>query len=227
MPNMFRTSLIHQEEHVEEELNDSDSDQSESCGGSSSGKGSNHDSGATEPDSTIAKQETKDVFRLKMVVSFVLIVAAIGVAAAVYVYLRHSEEHQFLQQFKEDATKVLDTLEGVVDQTMAALDGVAVNMVSTAKMTNQTWPFVTIDDFAVRMSKVVPLARALCISYYQVIAPEKRDQWEEYALSHNYWVNETMTVQRDWGGYYDSTEYNGYQNPSIYGDYEDIPRNER
>jgi uncharacterized protein HemX len=195
---MLCNNQIHHNDHVNDELHDSDH---ESESSSTSDQGSNYRDGAaaatTEPESDIAKQETQDVFRLKLVVGCVLIVAALGVAAVVFFYLRHSEEHhfleqfaalgvaavvffylrhseehQFLEQFKEDATKILDALEGTVDQTMAALSGVAVNMVSTAKMTHQTWPFVTIDDFAVCMSKVVPLARALCISYYQVIHPK-------------------------------------------------------
>jgi hypothetical protein len=209
----------------DEKDDDSGSDKSESYG-SSSYEDTNH--GETiEPESTIAKQETRNVFRLKVLVALVLTFAAVGTAAVVYLYLSRSEQNQFLGQFNEDARKILDAVEGVLDQTTAAFDGIAVNLVSTAKMTNQTWPFVTIDDFAVRISKVLPLAHAVFISVYQVVLPGQREQWEEYALSHNYWVNETMTVQKDWGEYFGSMEYNREQNPVIYGSFGDIPRNER
>jgi hypothetical protein len=224
-----RSSQIHKDgdfdvKRHDQSSNDSDSDKSESHGSSCE---HTNDGETTEPEITIAKQETRNVFRLKLLVALVLTMAAFGTAAGVYFYLSHSEEHQFLQQFKEDAHKILDAVESVLDQTTAAFDGIAVNLVSTAKMTNQTWPFVTIDDFAVRISKVLPLARALYISVYQVVQPDQREQWEEYTQSHNYWVNETMTVQKDWGEYYGSMEYNGEQNPVPYGNFGDVPRNER
>jgi hypothetical protein len=182
---------------------------------------------ASEPEHTIAKQETRDVFRLRLVVALVLVASAIGVALSVYFYLTHSEEKQFRQKYEDDANTLFDTIGSIFDQCMEALDSVAVTMVSTAEMTNQSWPFVTMANFAVRMSKILPLSHAVSIVAYHVVLPEEREKWEEYAATHNYWVNESVTVQKAWGGYHGTLEFNREQSPAISGNFGDIPRNER
>jgi hypothetical protein len=208
-------------------LDDNGSVSADSESNDSSRNKETDDANAGAPEEVISKKETQAVSRLRLVVLLVLVGAAAAVAATVYFYLTHSEEKQFLDQFEEDAAKIFAAVGGVIDQTMAAFDGIAVTMVSTAKMTNQTWPFVTIADFAVRLSKVLPLSHASIIGAYHILTPENREQWEEYTKNNDYWVNESMTVQKDWGGYYGPVEYNGEQNPVVHGAQGDLPANER
>lgn len=175
----------------------------------------------------IAKQESKDVFRVKLVVLFVLVASAIAVAASVYLFLTYSKHKQFRQQFKDDVNKVLDAIGNNMDRTLAAYDSFAVMLVATAQMTNQTWPFVTINKFAVRASKVLPLSNSLFIGTYNWVTPEQRDEWEAYTTANDAWVNETLAVQEKWGGYHGPIVYNDVQNPVIHGNFEDVPRHER
>jgi hypothetical protein len=175
----------------------------------------------------LAKRETQDVFRLRLAVLLVLVSSAIGAALTVYFYLTVSEETQFMHQFHEDTKKVFDEIGRGIDETMSAFDSMAVTLVSTANMTNQTWPFVTMADYAVRMSKVVPLTHAVVTNTYHVVKPYQRVQWENYTASNNGWVNEGMAVQKDWGKYYGPIEYNGEQPSTLYGTLGDVPMNIR
>jgi hypothetical protein len=177
----------------------------------------------TEP--TIAKQETIDVFRLKLVVLFVLVAAAIGAAASVFVYLESNEESQFLKQFDSDSTKIFDSIGSSLDKTLGSLDSFAVTMVSAARMMNQSWPFVSIPDFAVRMAKVLPLSDAIVLYFNPVVTPDEREKWEKFSVEKHHWINESMAVQAKWEGYYGPEEYSKDYWPVIHGDFEDIPRN--
>jgi hypothetical protein len=154
----------------------SESQDGSSCDGEHVHHGANH----AEPESTIAKRETRDVFRLRLAVLLVLVSSALVVALSVYFYLSHSEDEQFLRQFDDNANKVLDAVGSSLDQAMAAFDGVAVNLVSTARVAKQSWPFVTTADFAVRLAKALPLSHAIVIYSYHVVSSDQRDQWEEY-----------------------------------------------
>jgi hypothetical protein len=179
----------------------------------------------SEQQPTIAKQETQDVFRLKMVVLFVLVVSAIGAAASVFMYLENSEKNEFLKQFKSDSAKIFDSIGTSLDKTLGSLDGLAVMMVSAANMTNQTWPYVTIPDFAVRAAKVLPFSDAIVVYFAPVVTPDQREQWEKYSVEHDHWIYESMAVQVKWDGYYGPKEYTDDHWPVIHGDFEDVPRN--
>jgi hypothetical protein len=174
---------------------------------------------------TIAKQETQDVFRLKLVVLFVLVIAAIGTAACVFVYLKNSEESLFLNQFEGDSTKIFDAIGSNLEKTLGSLDSFGVTMVSAARMTNQSWPFVTIPDFAVRMAKVLPLSDAIVLYFNPVVSPDQRETWEKYSVKNHHWINESMAVQAKWDGYYGPKENSEDYWPIIHGDFGDIPRN--
>lgn len=107
-----------------------------------------------EEGQAIAKSETKVVHSLKLLVYAVLILSTIGVALAVYYFLSNSEQTEFEGQFVDDAKKVLEALGSNLDLTLGSVDALVVSMVSYARDTNQSWPYVTIPDFAVRTSKI-------------------------------------------------------------------------
>jgi hypothetical protein len=177
----------------------------------------------------IAKNETKTVFRLKLTVILVLIVAAVLAAVLIYRYTAGTEESQFKDQFANDASKVLAAAGSSLDRTLGALDSLAVTLVSSARALNQSWPFVTLPDFAVRASKILPLSDAVYISVNPLVTTKTRKDWEAYSLQNNYWVNETMAVQATFKGYYGAkTTYDPLPPDSVInGDTGDIPYNVR
>jgi hypothetical protein len=176
---------------------------------------------------SIAKAETKDLFRLKFIVVTVLVCSAVGVALWAYLYVTWNEQALFEKQFDGDTDKILQALGTAWDKTLGLMDGLAITFVSSARDKNQTWPCVTLPDFAVRMSKVVPLTDAVNINVLPIVTRETRSKWEAYTRENDGWVNEAVALQDTWDGYFGPIVYNGTHNHVIHGDFHDIPRNTR
>jgi hypothetical protein len=181
----------------------------------------------SEMSESIAKAETKDIFRLKFVVATVLVCSAVGVALWVYLYVTWNEQALFEKQFDGDSDKILQALGASWDKTLGLMDGLAITLVSSARDKNQTWPCVTLPDFAVRMSKVVPLTDAVNINVLPIVTKETRQRWEAYTRDNDGWVNEAVAIQDNWDGYFGPIAYNGTHNHVIHGDFHDVPRNTR
>jgi len=62
-------------------------------------------------------------------------------------------------------------------------------------VTNQTYPFVTIDNFAVQAGKLLKNSRAKYITTYNYVVKEQRKEWEAYTKSHNSWIDQSIDVQ--------------------------------
>lgn len=159
------------------------------------------EAGEMKQEETLAENETKAVGRLKLVVLFILMLSAIGVALSVYFYVRNSELEEFEDSFNGDAVKVLASLGANVDFTMEAIDSFAANVLSYARGTNQTWPYVTIPDFAVRSGKLLSLSSAFYVNTYPFVTGEQREEWEAYAATHNQWIDESLDIQENFSGY--------------------------
>ncbi|KAG7338693.1 adenylate/guanylate cyclase [Nitzschia inconspicua] len=64
-----------------------------------------------------------------------------------------------------------------------------------AEATNQTWPYVVVEDFAVRAEKIRSLANAVYVSTYHLVQPEQRYEWQNFtAKTGNKWINESISV---------------------------------
>jgi len=72
--------------------------------------------------------------------------------------LRILKKKNFEEQFLDDAHKVLEAVGSSLYLTLGAIDALVDSMISFAHYTNQTWPFVTIPDFAVRSAKIRSLS---------------------------------------------------------------------
>lgn len=143
-------------------------------------------------------KSAKTVYRLKMVILTFFTLTAAGVTAAFLVYRhynRQAQEKEFKNRFQEDATNMLASLSMSIDSTLAATDAFAVSMLAYAKATNQTYPYVTIGDFPVQAGKLLKNSRAKFVNTYQIVEESQRLEWEEYASTHNGWVDESVEVQ--------------------------------
>jgi cell division protein FtsL len=194
---------IHEEEDLEPDLSD---------GASIKGENSNNSN-----EEVIAHKETKKVGRLKLVVLAALVVSAVVVAVSVHTYITKKEQQLFEEQFEDDTIKVLDAIGATFDKIMWSFESVESDFLTIASVANQTWPFVTIPDFSDQMTNVLALSGAIHVGFVPVVAPELRMQWEEYAADHHEeWINEAMTVQEEYHGYYGPIVYNASYEQTIH-----------
>jgi hypothetical protein len=180
---------------------------------------------AESSNTNIAKKETQEVYHLKIIVLSILFVSAIVTATCVYVFISKKEEGICVEQFQNNAAKVLDAVGNSIDQTLIPMDSLAVDLVSHARASNSPWPFVTLPEFGLRMSKSLPLTDAMMIQYLPLVQPWQRADWEKYVSRNNAWVNETMKLQETWDGYYAPIDFNWTAKDIIYGDNGDIESN--
>lgn len=180
-----------------------------------------------EPKEILAKKETSTVFRLKLIVMLVLLFSAVGVSTGVYFFASRQEESTFETQFTGASNKVLENIGRSIERNLDSFDSVAVTLISFTHNTNKSWPFVTLPNFAVRMSKILPLTNSAYISINPVVAPEHRKEWEQYSLENQFWINETMAFQETWKEYYGPVVYEWTPDPVIHGISGDEPYNIR
>jgi hypothetical protein len=174
----------------------------------------------------IGKRETVAVTRLRLVVVLVLVISTVAASFSIHSYLTRSETERFESQFHDDSHKILEATGSTLDKTLGLLDSIAVLYVSEADFTNQSWPFVTMPNFAVRMAKVLPLTDAIIINVLPYVKNELRAEWEAYTVSQHGWVEQSMKIQDHWEGYYGPIVYNSPPNGVLHSDFADLPYNE-
>jgi len=157
------------------------------------------DSNATSEESLgIAKKENLRVKTWRLVMFGVLIVTTIVVAVTVFQVVRLAEKEDFETAFKVDSQKIYEAMSYSMETKLEAVDSLALTMVSSAKILNQTWPFTLLPDFASKAAKTRILSDAIALQQYQVVEnDDQRLLWEAYAKTHESWVQEGIDVTRE------------------------------
>ncbi|KAG7338222.1 adenylate/guanylate cyclase [Nitzschia inconspicua] len=147
---------------------------------------------------SIAHTENKAVLVWKLVMIFVLLASTVAGAITVFLYVSHEEQASFEAAFSDNSLKLFEAIGGSLDIKLAAVDSFVTAIVSDAKARNQTWPFVTVPDFAKRASKIRGLSYALSVTQFQILRNDRdRRIWEDsYVRENDGWVQEGIDVQR-------------------------------
>ncbi|KAL7569517.1 hypothetical protein ACA910_013892 [Epithemia clementina (nom. ined.)] len=145
-----------------------------------------------QPD-IIAKRETQQIFRLRVLVFSVLFLSMALVSVLTYYYTSTSEQTDFEEAFHDNAGKVLQALGASLDKAIAGVDAFVISILSHARETNQTWPFVTVPDFEARSTKFLALTKAMVFILYTLVTQETRLEWEQYTQQHGRdWTSKSM-----------------------------------
>lgn len=177
---------------------------------------------------SIAHTENKAVMLWKIVVVLVMLASTVGVAVIVFLYLSREEQSEFEAAFSSDSNKVFEAIGNALDIKLGAVDAFVTSIVSFAKATNQTWPFVTVADFPTRAAKVRSLSHAMSISQLQIVWNDvDRKVWEDsYVEQNDGWVKEAIETQRtdpSFDGDTSNTDYESHDHTDIwFGHHDDI-----
>lgn len=156
----------------------------------------------TPQGTAIGTKESIDINRFKIIVILILLAVATVASTCVLVFIKRAEQSQFEAAFHDDALKVLESVRNSIDNTLMPLDNLAVALVSNANAQKEEWPYVTLNDYAVRVAKVLPLTDAIYIAVLPVVTPANRLRWENYSSTHDDWVEESFAIQDNWELYY-------------------------
>ena len=129
----------------------------------------------------LTRRETRAVFRLRVMVISVLVLAATGVSVTVLMVTRQAEIDEFKVQYEGAAQKVLDSFDGIL-QGMGSISGLAVSETAHSVDHNVSFPFVTMSNFQEKGGHARSLSQALYVSISMVVKEEQLPAWDEFVL---------------------------------------------
>lgn len=147
--------------------------------------------GAVRPEDEVdVKSETTVVFRLRMLVFFVLFATAVSISFTVYYITVKAREEEFLAQFEAAATLTTDAFVDVVESRLGAVASIGVAMTANGIDQGQLgWPFVTLSSFQQRARNALYESKAVFIGTAHFIADDdERNVWEDFARNHSGWM---------------------------------------
>mmetsp|Transcript_21372 Transcript_21372/g.50809 ORF Transcript_21372/g.50809 Transcript_21372/m.50809 type:complete len:1202 (-) Transcript_21372:132-3737(-) len=174
-----------------------------SHGGADGSSTSGHPSGASTAGSDsqnehlgLGKRLTRNVNSSKMAVLAILFLVTIGVCLAVYFITSNGEEAEFQTTFEGQADKVLTSFQGILEQKIAAIASLGVTFTAFAQANNDTWPFVTMNDFQQRAASAKGLSDAYFLELLPIVTDDDREKWEEYSVENKGWLSEGREYQQ-------------------------------
>jgi hypothetical protein len=159
------------------------------CSKTGSKTSSDSDSAVHTIKERLGQAETNAVFRLRLLVFLVMMLAAFTISVTIYLITSGAEQDEFESQFDGAANKVLETFNNVVEEKVAAISSLAVAIIAHGVDHSRDWPFVTLSSFQQRSSTARKLADALFVTISPIVSDENRKEWEDFvATDDSYWM---------------------------------------
>eukprot|EP00977_Amphora_coffeiformis_P003737 scaffold742_cov165-Amphora_coffeaeformis.AAC.13 len=162
-------------------------------GSSETGTGNQSESKGKDPTQALAYNETKAVNRSKLLVYAVLLVMATGASIGTYFSVYWGEQHDFEQQFKNDAEELIRGSEDNSKNIFGGAMKISDSLTSFALATNATWPFVTLPNFEIATTPAFAAnAGAEIVMFAPKVFRKDRRAYEQYAQIHQGWIQEDL-----------------------------------
>lgn len=162
----------------------------EDTDGSSGQLASTHDS---DPKTTeLASRETSQVRKLRLLLIAVLFLVATGTSLGLYFFTRSSEKTEFETSFKGQGNKLIGGFQDDSLRKLQAVDSLSTRLTAFAIDTNKTWPFVTVSNSAELLEPYRLIAGAASVQVMPIVEPRLRDDWEQYAMKNQGWINQDL-----------------------------------
>jgi len=154
---------------------------------------------------TKAKEQTRHVRQLRLLVLLVLVAAAVAVAAVVYAYTRTRQVQTFQSTFDGYARQILGTVQNNARYKLEAISALALHIqdyaittrkASTSNSSNSWWPYVTVPYFEEHVMATKSLTDAVGVLLFPIVSPSQKEPWERYSVSHRDWLDESYKIQR-------------------------------
>jgi hypothetical protein len=129
-------------------------------------------------------ETSRRILIVRILFSVVLVISTIGIAVAVYYFVREMETREFEYHFRSDADKITQSLGYAMRTTLASADVLATNFMAHKDATNSSFPFVSLPHFPLQVAKLKLLSRAYVSGAQFWVSDEQRDDWEAFAAEH-------------------------------------------
>lgn len=208
-----------QQQEEEDRSLASDQDQSSSAASSSRNQGHNStstgdtpsESTGTDPSSSstsnkaggqLARRETENVNRLRLLVLAILFCASSGVSVLVFFISKSSEDEELSTQFDSAAERLQDAFEEIRTGRIATLASLAIAAIAHGVDHSRDWPFVSLSSYQQRAYTAKLNSGVLQVSIAPWVSQEDRDAWEEYIVSNEAevdWIERSLVYQDEVG----------------------------
>jgi hypothetical protein len=116
-----------------------------------------------------------------------LFLAAVAVSLVVYFITTQAEAAEFKAQYDGNAIKVLKSFQQIVVEKIGSISSLDVAFTSYARSKNDTWPYVTMNDFQQRAATARKLSDALFLEILPIVSDNDRLKYEKYSLENMGW----------------------------------------
>ena len=144
----------------------------------------------------VAKQETKAVNLLKVIVILILLLATALVSAFTYLFTSREETNTFDNNFNQFSNQIISTVQAGAQHRLEAVGTLALLVQTYAINLNATWPFVTVPFFEELVLASRSLTDANGVMIFPMVTLQNRRAWEKYSIEHRQWVNDSYAVER-------------------------------
>jgi len=127
----------------------------------------------------LSKRESRNVFRLRLIVMGVLICTAAIVSSVVYMIVRDGQEQEFKNQYEGAASKVVAAFEQIMIR-MESVAGLATAYTSQG-MHHNAWPFISMEEFPPQARNALALSGSLWIGMHPIITNNYFRAWDTYS----------------------------------------------
>eukprot|EP00980_Cylindrotheca_fusiformis_P014637 scaffold3974_cov140-Cylindrotheca_fusiformis.AAC.9 len=135
----------------------------------------------------VAKREEANILRARILVVFIIILAASAVGAASYLLVKDQEKTNFENQFVGYASEILTLSRQKANQFFSALDAFSVSIASQAisenALRNTSWPFYAVPDWSIKAKGLAQLTGVFDpeIFFFPIVQAEERESFNEFA----------------------------------------------
>jgi len=138
------------------------------------------------------------VTKMRVLLLLLLTVSSGLVSWGVYAFTQGTENETFEKEYYANARLITEAFHDRVESQIGAIGTMAASITSYAHATNQTLPYVLIDDFAVRGAQTRVAANTIAVQWVPILFNDSmREDWEAYAMEHRSHVDEAFEVDAE------------------------------
>ena len=105
-------------------------------------------------------------------------------------YFRIEEKHSFESEFEVNAMRIVERFHDSVEYNIGVMNSMSTTITSYAQNTNQSFPCVTLPDFALRGSDFRIQSQTVVLHWMPLVTDTTREKWETYALQNRFQIND-------------------------------------
>lgn len=123
----------------------------------------------------------------------VLVFTTVVILAAIYLKFvtKTSGNHELSAEFVEYADRIAENFNDRIHADLLALDSFGISLTSYVLNSENSWPTITLPDFAVRSWTTRQEMRAETLGLIPIVTADKRQEWENYVVENQNWIEDS------------------------------------